>query len=187
MENSEENKNKIPKKDLDSKEGLNDFFSDLDDDDDAIDGDYDEIDQMIDEVMALLEKYGNFSGGIITFDTIFEFLLERNYPTLKKSDCFEIIARLRTNQVLLDEIVYEDLPDFYLYVFKDLKISPNGIQLLKIFAQTPLLPFLTLQSLKEKSELDDSVFMATIEELQNQKLIYSENAQFSCLGISNKK
>ena len=31
------------KKDLESKEGLNDFFSDLDDDDDAIGGDYDEI------------------------------------------------------------------------------------------------------------------------------------------------
>ncbi len=172
------------KKDLESKEGLNDFFSDLDDDDDAIGGDYDEIDQMIDEVMALLENYGNISGGIITFDTIFDFLLERNYPDIKKSDCFEIVARLRTNQVLLDEIVYEDLPDFYLYVFKDIKISQNGKKLLKIFTQQPLL---TLQSFKEKSSMEESDFTATIEELQGKKLILLEDTQYKCPAISNTK
>ncbi len=79
------------KKDLKSKEGLSDFFSDLDDDD-AIDGDYDEIDQMVDEVMALLENYGKFSGGIITFDTIFNYLQQKCRETA-------IIFRLKVNNL----------------------------------------------------------------------------------------
>ncbi|MHA1522422.1 MAG: hypothetical protein ACTSVZ_06750 [Promethearchaeota archaeon] len=183
-ENNTTTNNNNNKKDLESKEGLSDFFSDLDDDDDAIGGDYDEIDQMIDEVMALLENYGNQSGGIITFDTIFNFLLERNYPDIKKSDCFEIVARLRTNQVLLDEIVYEDLPDFYLYVFKDIKITPNGKKLLKLFVQSPIL---TMQGIKEKIGMEESVLLATIENLHTQKIILFENAQYNCPGLSNKK
>ena len=68
MGENEENKDR----DLHSKEGLGDFFSNMEMDMD--DGEYDIIDQQIDELMAFLEGYGDFSGGIVTLDTIHDFL-----------------------------------------------------------------------------------------------------------------
>ena len=179
MNNNNDKKNK----DLESKEGLSDFFSDLGDDD-AIDGEYDEIDQMIDEVMALLENYASYSGGLIVLDTIFDYLKLRNYPDIEKSDCFEIVSRLRTNQVILDEIIFEDLPDFYMYVFKDVQISPNEKNLLKLFVQTPLL---SLQKMKEKWGLDDNLLTATLEDLQKKNLIIFEKEHYKCPAITKKK
>jgi hypothetical protein len=170
------------KKDLESKEGLSDFFSDLGDDD-AIDSDYDEIDMMSDETMQLLENYGNYSGGIITFDTIYTYLQQGNFPKIQKSDCFELISRLRTNEVIHDEIVFDDLPEFYLYIFKDITISPNGVKLIKIFAQTPQL---TLQAMKEKWTMEESVLTSTIENLHNQKLLLCEDNLYNFPAIKNK-
>ncbi|UYP44226.1 hypothetical protein NEF87_000511 [Candidatus Lokiarchaeum ossiferum] len=178
MENDQEKENK----DLKSKEGLNDFFSDLGDDD-AIDSDYDEIDQMIDEVMALLENYGNYSGGLITLETIFNFLKERNYPDIEQEDCFEIISRLRTNQVIRDEILYNDLPGFFLYVFKDITITLNGKNLIRLFVQTSPLSLSTIQ-MKWKNEPD--LLLTTLTELQNQKILVVEKELYSIPALTLK-
>lgn len=178
MENNQEKENK----DLESKEGLNDFFSDLGDDD-SIDGDYDEIDQMIDEVMALLENYGPYSGGLITLETIFNFLKERSYPDIEQEDCFEIISRLRTNQVIRDEIIYEDLPGFYLYIFKEITITPNGKNLIKIFFQTPPM---TLPTIQMKWKYESDILSAALAELQNQKLLVIESELYSIPALTIK-
>ena len=122
-------------KDITSKTGLDDFFSDLGDE--AIEGEYDEVDQYIDEVMALLENYGDYSGGIINLHPIYEYLKKRSFPDITLHDCFEIISRLRINQIINDEVTFDDLPDFYLYVFKEVKISDNIKILIKQFASTP--------------------------------------------------
>ena len=177
-----ENNNENAKKDLDSKDGLNDFFSDLGDED-TIDGDYDEIDQMIDEVMALLENYASYSGGLITLATIFDYLKLRNYPDIEEDDCFEIISRLKTNRVIMDEIVATDLPNLNLYVFKDVQISAPGKELIKIFARTPQV---TLQQMKDNWTLEESALLTAVEELQQKKMVVVENEFYSIPAIQNK-
>ena len=168
-------------KDISSKAGLDDFFSDLGDE--AIEGEYDEVDQYIDEVMALLENYGDYSGGIITLNTIFEYLKKRSFPDITLHDCFEIISRLRINQIINDEVTFEDLPDFYLYVFKDVKISDNIKLLIKQFASTPKM---TRGELLEKLTVDSNQLDSILLEGQNLQLLSVEGEYYHFPGLPSK-
>ncbi len=167
------------KKKLETKEGLSDFFSDLGNDD-SIDSDYDEVDQYIDEVMALLENYGNISGGIVTLNTIFKYLQQRNYPDIEKEDCFEIISRLRVNRIILDELVFNDIPDFYLYIFKEIDLDEDITSIIKIYIQNPKM---TKNDIKGKLSWDNSKIEKVILKLQNHNLIKIEDNVITFPGI----
>ena len=169
-------------KDTNSKEGLDDFFSDLGDE--AIEGEYDEVDQYIDEVMALLENYGEYSGGIITLRTIFAYLKKGPFPDITLHDCFEIISRLRINQIISDEIIFEDLPDFYLYVFKEVHISEDMKLLIKQFVNSPKM---TKIQLLEKINMEPSQLESLLMEGQKLHLISTEGDFYHFPGIPSKQ
>ncbi len=166
--------------DLDSTDGLADFFSDVDEDD-QIDGDYDEIDQIIDEVMALLENVGPITGGIITFSAIYKYLQQGNHPDLTKDLCFDVIARMRTNQVITDEISYPDIPDFHIYIFQDLHFTDEMKQLIKVFASATSHD---LQSLIDKTSWEESRLNSTLQIMIEQKIITLENGNYSVRAFS---
>jgi hypothetical protein len=177
-----EEHNEQGSKDTNSKEGLDDFFSDLGDE--AIEGEYDEVDQYIDEVMALLENYGDYSGGIITINTIYAFLKKKSFPDIILEDCFEIISRLRINQIITDEIVFDDIPNFYLYVFfKDLHISEEMKTLIRQFA---LSKKMTKTQLLEKSSMEPAQLDSLLMEGQKLHLITTEGDLYHFPGIPSK-
>ncbi len=171
---------KKTKPDLESTDGLADFFSDMDDDD-LIDSDYDDIDQMIDEVMALLENYGPITGGIITFTTIYNYLQQGNHPELTQGVCFEMIARMRTNQVIIDEFTYSDYPDLYIYIFQDVELSEEMKQLIKVFVENNSHD---RTSLKEAIIWDAILIEGTINHLIEKSILKFEDGKYSITAFS---
>jgi len=165
--------------DLKSHEGLSDFFSDLDEDD-AIDGDYDQIDQYIDEVMAYLENYGNITGGLVTLNAISEFLRQRRAPNITMDACFEIIARLRVNKVILDEVTYDDLPDFYLYIFKEIVWTKDMAACLKLFIGNKQL---TQSAIGMQMQWDPATTARIVSQFRTQGLMIERGEFLSIPGL----
>jgi hypothetical protein len=174
----DEQKNK--KHDLESSDGLADFFSDMGDTDE-IDGEYDELDQMIDELMALLENMGPMTGGIITFSTMYNYLRQGNYPDLSQNQCFDAIARMRTNHVIVDEITYTDLPDLYVYIFQELTVTEDIKKILKVFATSNTQDIITL---KESTLWDGDVLEETLKQLLEKSIVKSDNGIYSVPAFS---
>lgn len=165
-------------KDLNSKTGLENFFSDLGDE--SIEDGYDEIDQLVDEVLAFLENYHNISGGIVTFRTLMKFLLESNHAKVTQDDIFEIVSRLRSNNILSAEIVYEDIPDFYLYTFNDVQLNEDEQVLIKQFIK---------QARWNKAALIDNIpweverLGIVLGKLVQLKIIKSDNDEYWTPGL----
>jgi hypothetical protein len=163
-------------KKLDSKEGLADFFSDIGDDE-AIDSEYDNIDQLIDEVLAFLENYEGFSGGLVTIDTLYEFLKAQDHPELELEDMYEVTGRLRTNKILMDEFGGEER---IVYSFRELSIDDDMRAVINLFAKTPEM---TKDQLKSSINWEITKIDSIIDKFSQQKLIKIENELVSFPGI----
>jgi hypothetical protein len=166
--------------DLNSKAGLEDFFSDLGDE--SIEEGYDEIDQLVDEVLAFLENYAGISGGIVTFNTLKRFLLESNHSKVTEDDVFEIVGRLRNNNIFSDEVVYEDVPDFYMYTFNEIQLDEEE----RIF----LKPFIKQNrwkktALPENPTWDIAKFGVILGNLIQKRVIKSDNDEYWVPGLQN--
>jgi hypothetical protein len=166
--------------DLQSSDGLANFFSDIDDDD-LIDGEYDDIDQLIDEIMALLENYGPITGGLITFTTIYEYLQQGNHPNLTQDTCFDVIARMRSNHIFNDELTYPEYPDLYIYVFQDVQLTEEMKHLIKFFVESNSQDRATL---KEKTQWDAILIEGTINHLIEKAILKFENGKYLIPALS---
>ncbi len=172
------------KKDLDlhSSDGLADFFSDVGDDE--IDDDYDEVDQLVDEVMALLENYAAYAGGLITHETIADYLKDGNHPDLDIEMVEEVVGRLKMNKILEDEIVFEEIPKVKLYIYDEKKIDEEMLELLKIFAR---------KATVEKPEIieqigwDESRVDEVLQRFLDQKMVIMEGSAYILPSLSEPK
>jgi hypothetical protein len=121
-------------KDLKSKKGLENFFSDLGDEE-TIKGEYGKLDQIVDEVMMLLENSGPVTGGIITFERIHEFLLKGSHPGIEIDTVAEVIDKLRENNVISGEI---EVAGRSIYLFQPVQIDLEMQQMMKPFLANPM-------------------------------------------------
>ena len=178
-----EDPNDPNKKDLDlhSSDGLADFFSDVGDD--SIDDDYDEIDQLVDEVMALLENYAAYSGGLISYHTIKEYLKGGNHPDLDDEMCNEAVARLRTNKIIEDEVSFEEFPDIRLYIYDGKKIDEEMVSILKMFINRPKI---NRSDILNEISMDSDKLDGIIRRFIDQRLMTIEDDLYSIPGIPEK-
>lgn len=157
---------------------LKSFFSDLDEED-AISGEYNEIDQLVDEVMALLEGYGNVSGGIITFKTVFEFLKSHRSPDLEPSKVEAAMKQMKKDRII-DAILTID--DVLIYIFQPIEVNEDFKGVLHVFIQNPRL---TREELSTKLGWSNEKFDKEFQNLQENKLIKELEGKWVVPGLAN--
>lgn len=156
------------KENLNSKESLEDFFSDLGDE--AIDGEYGAIDQIVDEVMAILENFGPISGGLISFDKLFQFLKTGPRPDMEVDTLAEVISHLRDDKIITYEFEVNEEKSFY--CFQPLKFDED--------MENFLIPFLkpepvTKAIIAQTLGWDEVRVDAALQKFKDQKLIHEQN------------
>ena len=168
--------------DLHSSEGLEDFFSDVGDDE--INDDYDEIDQLVDEVMALLENYAAYAGGLITYETISDYLKGGNHPDLEEEMVEEVVGRLKMNKILEDEILFKEAPDIKLYVYDEKDVDTDMIDLLNLFAQKSKMK---KQQIVDQTGWDASKVDSVLQKFLDQDLMTMEGELYVLPSLTEPK
>lgn len=163
------------------KKGIDDlkgFFSDLNEDD-AITGAYSETDQVVDEVMALLEGYGNFSGGIITFKTIFEFLKSHGQPLMEAAKVEAAMKQMKKDRIIDAILTIENV---VLYIFQPIPVTEELKSVLGAFI---LIPKMTLDELAAKLAWSKDQIDNQLKIFQEYKLIKEQDGKWFIPGLAN--
>lgn len=165
------------KENLQSKESLENFFSDLGDED-AIDGEYGAIDQIVDEVMAILENFGPISGGLISFDKLLHFLKTGPRPDMEVDTLAEVISHLRDDKIITYEFEVNEEKSFY--CFQPLKFDEDMENFIAPFLKSEKL---SKSALYETLGWEEDRFISTLQKFKDQKLIHEENGTLVIPGL----